>query len=207
MLKIAGAVLAIVVATIILLVAWLYFRAVAGGRRAYKALADRIAPVTNALKNGEVPPEDSLRRFAADRETRKVLFEALESFEKVSLFPPEYRTWEYLAEADLVAWLAHPNELGSVPSEIELVGRVPEPGSTSPDSAYFVFRFRVLEPHWAAKNGWLAGVAGPYSTSRPPTAGGRGTFSRFDAAERHTPEEHVALAHQAVFGRSRSAVQ
>jgi hypothetical protein len=200
MLKIAGVVLAIVVAAIILLVAWLYYRAVAGGRRAYKALADRIAPVTNALVKGEVPSEDLLRRFAADRETRKVLFETLESFDRIGLFPAEFLTWELLAEADLVAWLAHPNELGSVPPEIELLARVPEPGNASADAAYFIFRFRVHEPHWAAKNGWLAGVAGPYSTSGTPTAGGRGTFSRFEPAERHTPEEHVALAHQAVFG-------
>jgi hypothetical protein len=132
-----------------------------------------------------------------DRETRKVLFKALESFEKAALFPREYLTWEHMAEADLVVWLNHPNELGAPPSDIELVARVPEPGTTAGRSMYFVFRFRSVEPHWAAKDGWLAGVAGPYAMDSPIVPHGLGTFSRFERVDSRSPEEHVGLVHEA----------
>jgi hypothetical protein len=115
------------------------------GQRAYAALAERIQPVTQALQQGEPPSPALLMKFAENRETRKVLFDALVSFERTALFPAQYRTWELMAEADLVAWLCHPSELGAPPSQMELVARVPEPGATSSDSAYFVFRFRTDE--------------------------------------------------------------
>jgi hypothetical protein len=190
----AGLLLAILVAGAV----WLYVRAIVGGQRAYNALAKRIEPVNQALERGEDPPSALLLRFARDRETRKVLFKALESFEKVDLFPTEYRTWEHMAEADLVVWLNHPNELGATPSDIELVARVPEPGTEPGRSTYFVFRFRSAEPHWAAKDGWLAGVAGPYTTDAPAVPHAPGTFSRFERFDSRSPEEHVGLIHAAV---------
>jgi hypothetical protein len=128
-------------------------------------------------------------------------------FERTDLFPVTYRTWELMAEADLVAWLCHPNELGGPPSEVELISRVPEPDASSPDRIYFVFRYRTEEPHWAAKDGWLAGVAGPYATAGTPEPQGRATFSRFEAVESRPPAEHVALVHASVFGRRESPLR
>lgn len=200
MLKTLGLFVAGLVAVMVGLVAWLYVRAVRGQRRAYGALLDRIAPVTQDLARGETPQSALLDRYAADRETRKVLFDALDTANRRDLFPSKYLTWEMLAEADLVAWLCHPNELGAPPSEIELVARLPEPGAASQDSAYFLFKYRMHEPHWAAKNGWLAGVAGPYDTAGEPRTHGRGTFSRFEAIDFRSPEEHVAIVHKSVVG-------
>ncbi len=200
MLKILGLVLAGLIALVVAAVAWLYIRAARGQRRAYGALLDRIAPVMQDLARGETPQSALLDRYAENRETRKVLFEALEEANRRDLFPSKYLAWEMLAEADLVAWLCHPNELGAPPSEIQLVARIPEPGAAAPDSAYFVFKYRMHEPHWAAKNGWLAGVAGPYDTAGEPRTSGRGTFSRFEAIEARSPEEHVAIVHKSVVG-------
>ena len=202
MLKIAGLVVAGLVVLVLVLVVWLYLRAFIGGRKAYAALAARIAPVTQALARGEEPSATLLNRYAEDRETRKVLFEALASANRSELFPAKYLTWESLAEADLVAWLCHPNELGAPPSELELVARLPPPDAPSPDLAYFLFRYRMHEPHWAAKDGWLAGVAGPYATAGAPACSAAGTFSRFEAFDSRTPEEHVAIAHATVLGKS-----
>lgn len=199
MLKVVGLLLVGAIMTVLAVCGWLYFRAVAGGRRAYAALANRIAPVSQALARGEAPPETLLVRYAGDRETRKVLFDALEFAKRADLFPAKYLTWELMAEADLVAWLCHPNELSAPPSEIELAGKVPAPDASSPDQTYFVFRYRMHEPHWAAKDGWLAGVAGPYATARPPASSASGTFSRFEAMDSRSLLEHVALAHKNVF--------
>ena len=57
---------------------------------------------------------------------------------------------------------------------------------------YYVFRFRVEDPHWAAHHGWMAGIAGPYRVKEKPTPKGLGeTFSQFEPADECSPEEHV----------------
>jgi hypothetical protein len=57
---------------------------------------------------------------------------------------------------------------------------------------YYLFRFRTLAPHWAAKDGWIAGVSGPFRRKEEPTTNALGgTFSRFNAWDKKTPEEHV----------------
>jgi hypothetical protein len=201
MLKIIGLVALGLVLAVVVGFVWLRARAVRGQQKAYAALLDRISPVTQALARGEEPQPALLDRYAADRETRKVLFDALDEANRRDLFPSEYLAWEKLAEADLVAWLCHPNELGAPPSEIELATRIPAPGSApGTNQTCFVFRYRMHEPHWAAKDGWLAGVAGPYDTAGPPRSSARGTFSRFESFESRTPEEHVAVAHRSVVG-------
>lgn len=203
MLKTIGLVAAGLLLALLAGFVWLYARAVRGQRKAYGALLDRISAVTQALARGEEPQRALLDRYAADRETRKVLFDVLEEANKRDLFPPEYLAWEKLAEADLVAWLCHPNELGAPPSEIELATRIAAPGSSPAQQTYFVFKYRMHEPHWAAKDGWLAGVAGPYDTSGPPCSSARGTFSRFETFASRTPEDHVAAAHKAAIGEGR----
>jgi hypothetical protein len=103
-----------------------------------------------------------------------------------------------MAEANLIGWLNHPNELRSPPDQIELMKKVKAPRA---DGYYFVFRYRVEEPHWAAKDGWMAGVAGPYDLTGAPAPHARGTFSRFEAYDSRTPEEHVEVTHRAVIER------
>ena len=187
-------------ALIVILVLWLLYRAYAGGKRAYARLAARLGPVAHAIAAGRTPSHADLVSFAADRQTRKVLYELLDQHGKTQLFPPEFLTWEAMAEAHLVGWLNHPNELGSSPDEIELMAKVPTPRG---DGHYFVFRYRMAAPHWAARDGWMAGVAGPCDVSQPPTPYARGTFSRFEPYDSRTPEEHVEVTHRAVIERRR----
>lgn len=173
---------------IALFVAWRMYATVVGGGKAYAKLLDRIAPITDALAAGRDPSAADLLAFAKDRRTRRVLYDALSHEKKLNLFPRAFLTWDAIAEADLVTWLNHPNELGSPPDEIELMGKVRAPRA---DGQYFVFRFRMRPPHWSAKRGWLAGVAGPYDVTQEPRPVGRNTFSQFDPYDSHTPEQHV----------------
>jgi hypothetical protein len=175
-------------------VVWLIYRAIAGGRRAYRSLLARIAPITEALGAGRDPSEVDLLAFAGDRGTRRVLYDVLDHQGKLHLFPKQFLTWDAMAEAELAAWLNHPNELGSPPDEMELMAKVRATGAdAAADRHYFVFRFRAAPPHWAAKDGWLAGIAGPYDMSQEPRPSGSGTSSRFESFDSRTPEQHVEM--------------
>lgn len=189
-----GAIAAVVVA----LIAWRLYATIAGGRRAYRRLLEEIAPVTRALAGGRDPDARDLARFAEDRATRKVLHDVLVQAGKVHLLPGERRTWEAMAEADLTAWLNHPNELGAAPDEMELTATRPAPDGKG---HYFVFRYRMRSPHWAADDGWMAGIAGPYDLREEPVPHGRGTFSRFEPFDSRTPEGHVEVTHRAIVER------
>ena len=93
----------------------------------------------------------------------------------------------------MVNWLVYPTELGRVPDEIELMKVVPiDTGLAGGIYDYYLFRFRTLEPHWAAKNGWIAGVSGPFHRQASPTVHALGhTFSTFTKWEAMHPDDHV----------------
>jgi hypothetical protein len=194
-------VLGIIVGTLVLAVggfiAWRLWATKRGAEEVYLRLTTRIAAVENRLAADQDPDPAEVERLARDRETRMVLFDALQHHGKLEFFPARYATPEAMAEADLVLWLSHPNELAAAPDEIELMARVPVPGEASGDLRYFVFRYRTKSPHWAAADGWLAGVAGPFPETGPVTGGGSGTFSRFEAWDSRSPEEHVLATHEA----------
>ena len=100
-----------------------------------------------------------------------------------------------LAESDLSHWLSYPSELGRVPDEIQLMDTFTVDDNGVGPAEYFLFRFRVSEPHWAAKDGWMAGISGPFERAGGPTAdGGGNTFSRFETWENKTPIEHFQSA-------------
>jgi hypothetical protein len=160
------------------------------------ASLERVPSIAEALKAGAEPDAGELLRFAAASETRRPLYHALAYFDRLDLFPRQYFTFEALAESDLVHWLQFPTELDGVPDEIQLGATVKAPSPPDGNSVYFVFRFRVHAPHWAAKDGWMAGVAGPYDLGATPAPYARGTFSRFDAYDSRTPEEHVRVTQE-----------
>lgn len=179
-------------------VAWQVQATYAGARAGYAALAARIDPVERRLADGQDPEPADIERLARDRETRRVLYNALEVHDRLDLFPAQYRTREAMGEADMVLWLGHPHELGATPDEIELTRVVAAPGA--PRGSYCLFRFRMKPPHWAAHAGWLAGVAGPYVEDEEVLVAAAGTFSRFEPYDSRTPEDHVRAAHALVAG-------
>jgi hypothetical protein len=96
----------------------------------------------------------------------------------------------------MVEWLAHPLEMRSPPDIIELKRVIS--GHRGPKQGIFdwyLFRFRTLEPHWGAKDGWLAGVAGPFRREDAPSPVSYGdtvsTFMKWDSLQ---PEQHVRVA-------------
>jgi hypothetical protein len=149
--------------------------------------------IKGLIHRGENVPPEHLFSAAASAETRNMLYDILDRSNKSSLFPQQFRTQTALAESDMVSWLIYPTELGCAPDEIELmhvatIDTEAEEGLID----YYVFRFRTLEPHWGAKDGWMAGVSGPFIRKNGPSTDAQGcTFSRFDAWESQSVEEHL----------------
>ncbi|MBL0219259.1 MAG: hypothetical protein IPQ07_35990 [Myxococcales bacterium] len=141
--------------------------------------------VTSLLAHGEAVPAAAVERVAASPEMRGWLFRALTDHPE--LFPARYATQRAMAEAAMVSWLAYPTELGRPPDEIVL-GKIVTKGPAD----FYVFKFRTLPPHWAAKDGWLAGIAGPYAHGGPlEIESPEGTFSSMKPYASATPEAHV----------------
>jgi hypothetical protein len=143
------------------------------------------------IRRGNKIEAKHLVEVAASAEMRNYLFGELQDLGKLSLFPEKFKTQSALAESNMVNWLIYPTELGRAPDEIELMQVV----TTDTDAGladYYVFRFRTLEPHWGAKDGWMAGISGPFlQKDGLSTISGGDTFSRFEPWDSKTPEEHV----------------
>jgi hypothetical protein len=143
---------------------------------------------------GKDVAQPELDAVAADDEMRNHLFRALDKTGRRDRFPNAFLDQPSLARSDMVSWLMFPTELGRAPDEIELMRVVDV--DTGPDAdgvvSVYLFRFRTLGDHWAAKNGWLAGIAGGYRKADAPTTQGLGqTFSHFEKYDAKTPEQHV----------------
>ncbi len=186
-----------VIALIVLFIVWRLIATFRATGTRNRLIDEQMAPIVEKLKAGREPNESELLSYAIRPDTRRALHEALVEHDRESLFPKEYMTPEAAAEADMVFWLLHPNELGSVPDSIELTTRVKREREGM-DLEYFVYRFRMNEPHWAAKDGWTVGVSGPYLKDAPLYSWAPGTFSTFEKYDEKTPEEHVNRVHEAM---------
>jgi hypothetical protein len=189
------------VAAVAAFVVWRIVATVRGSDARTAALLARIEPVLAALRAGGRPDPGLVKSLAARADTRNVLFWSLHAEGRPELFPAEYRTLEAVGESDLVFWLLHPNELAARPDEIELVKEVAQE-LDSQRCRFLVFRFRTRPPHWAAGKGWMAGVAGPYFDREEPTGPPGGVFSELEPIDARTPEAHVELVVQRIYGKT-----
>ena len=155
----------------------------------------------NKLNTGDSLSGSEINDFAANMETRADLYNLLAEFNKESLFPREYYTFEKAAESVLTNWLVYPTELDTVPSKIELLKKVDYPENDT-TFIYYVFQFKTDEPHWAAKDGWMMGVVGPYFTNSKPYDWTTGTFSKFSKIKETTPEKEVDWVHKNIYRKN-----
>jgi hypothetical protein len=163
-------------------------------RIAFFALSPRI-------RARKTPDVSRLDFIASDPQMRKWLFKIMSENGLSKLFPTNYISQALLAESDMVNWLIYPTELGAAPDEIELAERIREKDEGLGTVEYFVFKFRTFPPHWAAKDGWMAGVSGPFIVDEYPTMDSYGdTFSNFETWEGKTPKEHLADIKDSVSG-------
>jgi hypothetical protein len=143
----------------------------------YKTIAPLMIKVTAQVEVAE----SEFLKAAGDPSLRHALFSALSACQRGDLFPTAYLTIEKGAESSLVNWLEFPTELGAAPDEIEFIEMITV--QDDGDLHYYVFRYRMVTPHWAKKFGWMIGVAGPYKKDSLPYDIPRRVFSRFNIAE------------------------
>jgi hypothetical protein len=141
---------------------------------------------TSLVQLGASVPPGKLHAVAANAETRRWLFDHLQSLNRLELYPQAFASQAALAESEMVDWLMFPTELGCPPDEIELVAVYNIETEEGLAEAY-IFRFRMEDEPWEV------GLAGPYLKTEQPTAFGMGaTFSRFEKWAEYTLDEHVA---------------
>ena len=151
-----------VFATVLVLFVLGWLNAIRASVATKRKLDEMTNPAVEAVLAGHSSAQDLVAKAAEVPATRNRLFARLREVGKADVFPVSFRTAENVAESDLSRWLMHPNELGTPPSEIELITTVPVKGVGSKTGSLMLFRFRTDAPHWASKRGWMAGIAGPY---------------------------------------------
>ena len=168
-----------VIGLVVLFVVWRLIATFRATIRRDKQISEEMAPILSTLESGKTPSEADINKLAERKHTRRALYEMLDKYGKEALFPQQYMTREAAAEADLAYWLLHPNELGSAPDIIELMTKLHR-RYEGKKLEYIVFRYKMDEPHWAAKDGWMVGISGPYVEGSRLYSWAPGTFSTFE---------------------------
>jgi hypothetical protein len=163
-----------------------------------KQRLDRMKPLADKFENGIVVTREDVLPYAKELLTREMTFHLLTERNKLDLFPEEFRTLIRGAESNLANWLEFPTELGTCPDEIEHIKRVSIDFDEQNNFLHYeVFKYRVKEPHWAAKGGWILGVVGPFFDDSKPYDFPDATFSRISSRlEKVTPEEEANWVHE-----------
>lgn len=175
-------VLAPIGALVLLFVAfvlWRYTSVERGTRQRDEKISQHLDPVAEKLAKKEQVSSDEVSTLADQPQLRLMLYVMLKHFERLDLFPSRYLDAKSQAEGQLAYWMMHPNELDDAPEKIELVESMKRPlDGPVEKGVFFVFRYKMKDGHWASKDGWLLGLAGPYFESDVPYEGFAGAFSR-----------------------------
>jgi len=164
-----------------------------------------IRPLYKKINKGETPDTNLLMKYSVNNKTREITYQLLKEYDSIDLFPEEFNSIEKGAETNLVNWLDFPGDLEKIPDEIEHIEKI------SIDSGgnklyYHTYKFKVYEPSYAAKCGWMIGIVGPYSNNSKPYEQPKVISSRFVKSKygEITPKEEVLWAHNNLYLDSRN---
>ena len=158
----------------------------------------RIRPLMDKFDANQTLTAAEVVPYAENNLTRELTYRLLEANDQLDLFPEKYKTIIHSAESNLVNWLEFPTELGTVPDEIKHVERVTFHHKND-DVHYEVFKYRTSPPHFAAKDGWLLGVVGPYFDDSKAYDETIATFSRMTSkVGKVSPREEAEWVHENV---------
>ncbi|MCF6308243.1 MAG: hypothetical protein L3J09_09825 [Flavobacteriaceae bacterium] len=186
----------IVIGIIVLFIIYRYFAFKKESAQTYKLRFERIKPLQKKLGNGEEIKKEEVLEYAKDNKTRELTYQILYEHNKTELFPKEYLTIESGAESKLVNWLEFPTELDKTPDDIKHIEKVKIEFDGN-NVFYHVFKYMTNKPHWAAENGWMLGVVGPYFDDSKPYDFPAATFSRCSSKVGEIePKDEVKWVHE-----------
>jgi len=191
----------IIIILVLLLISFVIFRVIKTGKKTQKLNADRfekIKPIYEKLESGQAVTHEDIFPYAKSYETREACFSLLKEHNKSELFPKEFYSIVMAAESNLANWLVFPTELDAYPKEMEHVKRVTLDFDGKNNYVHYeVFKCRVDEPHWAAKDGWFFGVVGPYFDDSKPFDFPGSTFCRINSTvDKISPDDEAKWVHE-----------
>ncbi|HTE34186.1 MAG TPA: hypothetical protein VK666_27590 [Chryseolinea sp.] len=151
-----------------------------------------VKPLIEKLRDNEDVTSHEILAMSENPSLRLAIYRLMEAHNKMHLFPETYLTREKGAESFLVNWLEFPTELGTTPDYIEFLMMITLTEQEALD--YYVFKFTVNPPHWAARE-WLLGTCGPYRKHSLPYDIPSRIFSRFNALDSISPLHEVEWVH------------
>jgi hypothetical protein len=194
-------VLIVAISVIVLTVVFVVYRLIKVKRQNSKLNAERFERVKelyDTLESGQTLTEKDVLPFAQNVLTREMAYHLLKDHNKQDLFPKEFYTFEKGAESNLSNWLEFPTEMGAYPNEIEHIKRATFDFDGKNNFVHYeVFKYRMNEPHWAAKEGWMLGVVGPFFDDSEPYDFPHATFSRISSTlDKITPDAEAKWVHE-----------
>jgi hypothetical protein len=170
-------ILTVIAVLVIAFVVWRWTSVARGASQRDEKLIARLDPLGKKIEAGEMVSPQEITALAARPEIRYMLFGALRHMKRSELLPTGHSSSIAQGESALAYWMMHPNELQDAPDAIEFVETVRRP-IDGRDADFHVYRFKMSPGHWAAKDGWLLGLAGPMSIDAEPYSVMPGAFSR-----------------------------
>lgn len=168
---------AVIAVLIVAFVVWRWTSVARGASQRDERLVARLDPIGTRIEAGELVSPQEIAALAAKPEIRFMLFGALRHMKKPELLPVGYSSSVAQGESALAYWMMHPNELQDAPETIEFVETVKrQVDGRAAD--FHVYRYRMAVGHWAAKDGWLLGLAGPMPVDAELYTEMPGAFSR-----------------------------
>jgi hypothetical protein len=177
MLKIIAIAAVIITVLLIAFIVWRWTSVARGARERDEKLIARLDPIGKKLDAGENVSPQEIEALATRPEIRYMLFETLRQMKRPDLLPTKYSSSVAQGESALAYWIMHPNELQDAPEAIEFVETVKR-SVDGQEADFHVYRYRMPAGHWAAKDGWLLGLAGPMKLGDEPYSNMPGAFSR-----------------------------
>lgn len=158
----------------------------------------RIKPLVEKLESNETPTQEDVQQFAEKLITRESTYQLLAEHNMLNLFPEKFNNLVSGAASNLANWLEFPTELDACPDEMEHMERVTFDFDGQNNFVHYeVFKYRVDEPHWAAKDGWMLGVVGPFFDDSKPYDFPHATFSRASSTvDKVTPKQEAKWVHE-----------
>ncbi|HHH75618.1 MAG TPA: hypothetical protein ENL03_01175 [Phycisphaerae bacterium] len=148
------------------------------------------------LSRKEHVPQSEIIALSAMSHVRPMLYAMLKHYERLDLFPEEYRDIQSQGESELGLFLMHPKVFRASPSEIEFVESVKRTLVDKEEfvGEFLVYRYKMAEGHLGSNDSWLLGLAGPFVENDVPYSGYARAFSRkTDSSGDIRPGQYVDL--------------